>query len=73
MSQSRSGEQTLGLFSIDVLPGKSGVVAEAAFRPDGSVERLRFQAEQGDDRSEWSGWFDYSGEPIALRWEDFWT
>jgi hypothetical protein len=23
--------------------------------------------------SAWSGWFEYNGQPISLRWDTFWV
>ena len=69
------------LWVIDVLPARSGIHAEIATNNHGDV-RLRFRAELLRNwrrarlrprLSQWSGWFDYQGQPIALNWDAFWA
>jgi hypothetical protein len=62
------------LFLIDTIPGRSGIIVDAQLHDDGSLARLRFQAQRlsGAEVSDWSGWFDYAGEPIMLTWSAFW-
>jgi hypothetical protein len=36
-------------------------------------DQIRFQAIDANGfRSEWSGWFTWTGEPIKLNWDTFW-
>lgn len=68
------------LFHVDVLPARAAVQAEIAVSPKGSI-RARFRAERKKrsllgrphfELSEWSGWFQYDGDPIELHWDTFW-
>jgi len=69
-----SGDFTPFPFTVDRIPGHSGVTAELS--PDG--EQVRFQAVEngrfGPLRvSRWSGWFfrPEPGDKIALVWDAF--
>jgi hypothetical protein len=56
----------LALGSLDVLPPKCEL--ETQFDFEGM--RVRFRAVPKDGPPcEWTGWFAYQGEPIALHWE----
>lgn len=73
----RPWDTTLGLFSLDVLPGHSTLETQVKFGRDWSIRAVRFRALRPrrwrrQEHSEWSGWFDYEGEPIALSWASFW-
>jgi hypothetical protein len=65
----------IDLFKLDVLPGRSSIQAEV--RIEGETLHARFQARKlardlhREQRSEWSGWFLYEDEPIALCWDSF--
>lgn len=66
------------LCTVDVIPGHSGVEIEVDFSSPTSLTYVRFQAvrfttpERDEERSEWTGWYLYQGEPVSLIWDDFW-
>jgi hypothetical protein len=66
------------LFNLDVLPGHCSIAADVDARRLEYPWRIRFQAIKHrrwrkDKYSQWSGWFEYNGEPIPLRWDIFWV
>lgn len=73
--------KAIDVFNLDVMPARSGIEGEMVFEGDDLV-RIRFRAvvlerrrifrRQPEQRSAWSGWFDYENEPIALTWAAFW-
>jgi hypothetical protein len=63
------------LATLDVLPPHCTLEAEAKGHPVGM--QIRFRVERPRrwrrrQKSDWSGWFVWSDEPIRLTWEAFW-
>lgn len=64
------------LMKLDVLPPKCSLSSEVIFM-DG-VWQVRFRVTRPrrfgrKEKSPWSGWFRYEGEPIYLSWHAFWA
>lgn len=61
------------LFNLDTLPGYSDIQAELAVDDNNEITKVRFRATNDrNEVSQWSGWFQYEGEPIPLTWSTFW-
>jgi hypothetical protein len=61
--------------NLDVLPAFCTLEAQVQDHEHGY--RVRFRAGRPRrwrraEKSEWSGWFEWHGEPIVLRWDLFW-
>ncbi len=72
---------SLDLCSIDILPPQCGIEVETEVdMEEGTLVAVRFRVgrpkrrwlRKGVEFSEWSGWFPYDDEPIALHWDAFW-
>jgi hypothetical protein len=72
---------SVSLFKLDLLPPKCSIESDVEIEKSGQdvyVRKVRFRAKRRvgwlgwQQRSDWSGWFRYDGEPIALSWELFW-
>lgn len=70
-------DESVPVFGVDVLPPHCGITAEARGNDEG-LQALRFRAIEapywrvGRFRRRvhgWSGWFDFTGEPILLEWD----
>ena len=64
------------LCHLDTLPAHCELVMDVAY--SGSHVFVRFRAIKPRRRwrrqaSAWSGWFEYNGQPISLRWDTFWV
>jgi hypothetical protein len=72
--------ERLQVYTLDVLPPGCTLICQSdttLLEAPQMRLRFRFQARRPrwfrkDERSEWSGWFHYEGEPIRLRWNSFW-
>jgi len=67
--------QSIDLFNLDLLPPRCSIESQAFIND--TVLQVRFRATKlkrfrREIHSEWSGWYTYDGEPIALHWETFW-
>lgn len=67
-------------FRLDVLPAHSQIEMQVNFANQGCTGYLRVRFRVTRPRrfrrkqtSDWSGWFSYEGEPIALTWDAFWV